>query len=64
MNDQPIHSMQDLQDAFQAPINGFHLFKFSNDRVEALEAENAARINRELMEAYQIPAPSRMHAHE
>lgn len=64
LNDQPIHSMQDLQDAFQAPINGFHLFKFSNDRVEALEAENAARINRELMEAYQIPAPSRMHAHE
>lgn len=61
LNEQPIHSMHDLQAALQNPIDGFHRFKFSNDRIEALDAENATAIDQELMEAYQIPATSRIH---
>lgn len=61
LNGQPIHSMQDLQTALQNPPDRFHHFKFSNHRIEALAVEDAAAIDHELMEAYQIPAPSRIH---
>ena len=64
LNGQPIHSIQDLQTALKNPIDGYHRFKFSNHVVEALEVENAKAIDQALMEAYQIPAASRIHDHE
>ncbi len=64
LNGQAIHSMHDLQAALETPIDGFHRFKFSNHRIEALEVENATAIDQELMEAYQIPATSGINDHE
>lgn len=61
LNDQPIHSMNDLKAALENPRDGFHRFKFSNHQIEALAVENAAIIDQELMEVYQIPATSRIH---
>ncbi|CAI8307691.1 MAG: Serine protease Do-like HtrA [Opitutia bacterium UBA7350] len=64
LNDQPIQSMQDLQAALQSPVDGFHLFVFSNHMMEALEVENADAIDQALLKAYQIPATCRIHDHE
>jgi S1-C subfamily serine protease len=62
LNRKSIHSMADLQNAAEHPIDGYHRFKFSKQNIEALDAKVADIINDEIMEEYKIPTASRLNA--
>lgn len=60
LNGKSIHSMADLQAAAESPVDGYHRFTFSEQIIEALDADIADMINDEIMEEYNIPTASRL----
>lgn len=59
INDLPIHQLDDVSKALQKPLNGFHVFRFSDHQVETLDAQALEKAHPEIMKKYQIPQAQR-----
>ncbi len=61
VNDQVIHSLQDLDAALQSPLGGFHKFEFEDaPRILFLEAGEADKTNEALQRIYGLPEVRRL----
>lgn len=59
INEIPIHHLDDVSKALEKPINGFHIFRFTDHRIETLDAKALAAAHPEIMKKYQIPQAQR-----
>lgn len=60
VNDQAIHSIHDLASALQTSPDDFHRFQFLSGREEALNINQAAAADAELLQQYNIPSAQRL----
>ncbi len=61
VNDQPIHSLEDVAAAIKQPVDGFHKIEFDSDPgVIYLDAKQVQEQNESLMQAYGLPALSHL----
>lgn len=61
VNNQTVHSLQDLHKALQSPVNGFHQFEFEDDpKILFLDPQEVESTNKALQEVYGVPLLKRL----